>query len=155
MVVGSLKTERAARSLGPSVGWPLVQKVDARRRTNFPFWGKRLCARNDALRAPIGSSGHARPFPLGYGRSPPYLPLVTGAPGAPWFLARRSYLRPGPTALHSYRAPRREDKSETEATVWSKILLAVPPHWHSRVASAGRPEWARVRDRTVQRPTGS
>jgi hypothetical protein len=21
-------------------------------------------------------------------------------PGAPWFLARRSYLRPGPTALH-------------------------------------------------------
>ena len=27
--------------------------------------GKRLCARNGALRAPIGSSGHARPPPLG------------------------------------------------------------------------------------------
>ena len=37
-------------------------------------------------------------------------------PGAPWFLARRSYLRPGPTALHRYRAPRREDKSDTEET---------------------------------------
>ena len=39
---------------------------------------KRLCARNGALRAPIGSSGHARPPPLGCGRSPPYLRLVTG-----------------------------------------------------------------------------
>jgi hypothetical protein len=39
------------------------------------------------------------------------------APGAPWCLSRRSYLRPSPAALHGYRAPRREDKSETEATV--------------------------------------
>ena len=45
--------------------------------------GKRLCARNDALRAPIDDSGHARPSPLGCGRSPPYLRLVTGVRLAP------------------------------------------------------------------------
>jgi hypothetical protein len=78
MVVGSLKTERAARSLRPSVGWPWFCMVDTRQGANFPFVGKRLCARNGALRAPIGSSGHARPPPLGCGRSPPYLRLVTG-----------------------------------------------------------------------------
>ena len=45
--------------------------------------GKRLCARNDALRAPIGNSGHARPTPLVCVRSPPYLLLVTGVRLAP------------------------------------------------------------------------
>jgi hypothetical protein len=45
--------------------------------------GKRLCARNGALRAPIDDSGHARPSPLGCGRSPPYLRLVTGVRLAP------------------------------------------------------------------------
>jgi hypothetical protein len=57
--------------------------VDTRQRANFPFVGKRLYARNGALRAPIDDSGHARPSPLGCGRSPPYLRLVTGVRLAP------------------------------------------------------------------------
>ena len=36
-----------------------------------------------SLRAPIDDSGHARPSPLGCGRSPPYLRLVTGVRLAP------------------------------------------------------------------------
>ncbi len=52
-------------------------------RASFPFVGKRLCARNGALRAPIDDSGHARPSPLGCGRFPPYLRLVTGVRLAP------------------------------------------------------------------------
>ena len=108
MVVGSLKTELAARSLGPSVGWPLVLHGGyATSRSEFPSVGKRLCAVRAKRRA-ARSYRQLRPCPsppLGCGRSPPYL-----RHGAPWFLARRSYLRPGPTALHCYRAPRREDK---------------------------------------------
>ncbi len=83
MVVGSLKTERAARSFGRSVGSPSVLHGGCATRNEFPLVGKRLCARNGALRAPIDDSGHARPSPLGCGRSPPYLRLVTGVRLAP------------------------------------------------------------------------
>ena len=57
MVVGSLKTVRAARSFGRSTGSPLVLHDGCATRYGFPLVGKRLCARNDALRAPIGNSG--------------------------------------------------------------------------------------------------
>ena len=83
MVVGSLKTERAARSFGRSAGSPSVLHGGCATRSEFPLVGKRLCARNDALRAPIGNSGHARPTPLVCVRSPPYLLLVTGVRLAP------------------------------------------------------------------------
>ena len=67
----------------------------------------------------------SRPSPLPWVWA---LPTVSpagdgGAPGAPWFIARRSYLRPSATALHGYRqhllsaTSRREDKSDTEATL--------------------------------------
>jgi len=79
----SLKTERAARSLGAELGLALALHGEYATRANFPFVGKRLCARNGALRAPIDDSGHARPPPLGCGRSPPYLRLVTGVRLAP------------------------------------------------------------------------
>jgi hypothetical protein len=78
MVVGSRKPGRAARRSGWSAGSPLVLHGGCATRNEFPRAGKRLCARNDALRAPIGNSGHARPTPLVCGRSPPYLLLVTG-----------------------------------------------------------------------------
>ena len=83
MVVGSLKTERAARSFGRSAGSPSVLHGGCATRNEFPLVGKRLCARNDALCAPIGNSGHARPTPLVCVRSPPYLLLVTGVRLAP------------------------------------------------------------------------
>ena len=83
MVVGSLKTERAARSFGRSAGSPSVLHGGCATRSEFPLVGKRLCARNDALRAPIGNSGHARPTPLVCVRYPPYLLLVTGVRLAP------------------------------------------------------------------------
>ena len=81
----SLKTARATRSLGPSVGWSLVLHGGCAEENEFPLCGETRndSARrgNDALRAHIGSSasGHARPPPLRCGRSPPYLLLVTGA----------------------------------------------------------------------------
>ena len=79
----SLKTGRAARSFGRSTGSPLVLHGGCATRYVVPFVGKRLCARNDALCAPIGNSGHARPTPLVCGRSPPYLLLVAGVRLAP------------------------------------------------------------------------
>ena len=47
MVVGSLKTERAARSLGPSLGWPWLCMVDTRQERISPLWG------NDSARETV------------------------------------------------------------------------------------------------------
>jgi hypothetical protein len=64
-------------------------------------------------------SGRARPPPWG-GRSPPYPPAGDGsAPCALWFLTRRGYLHPGPTALDCYLT-RREDKSDAETTYYKE-----------------------------------
>ena len=48
---------------------------------------------------------------------PPYCP--------PWFLTRRGYIHPSPTALTCYLA-RREDKSDAEGTVTS-VPKVIPP----------------------------
>ena len=117
----SLKTERAARSLGPSLGWPWLCMVDTRQERVSPLWGNDSA--RETVRCALLSTTPVTPVP------PPWvwaLPTVSsagdgGPPGAPCFLARRRYLRPGPTALHGYRAPRREDKSDTEETMWKRM----------------------------------
>jgi hypothetical protein len=89
-----------------------------RDKSEFPFCGETTLR---AKRCAARSYRRLRSCPS----LPPWvwahLPTVSsagdgGPPGAPCFLARRRYLRPSPTALHCYRAPRREDKSDTEET---------------------------------------
>ena len=115
MVVGSLKTGRAARSSGRSAGSPLVLHGGCATRNEFPRAGKRLCARNDALRAPIGNSGHARPTPLVCGRSPPYLLLVAGVRLAPpgSFLVEATFAPAQPPFMVTELLARREDNKKT------------------------------------------
>ena len=116
----SLKTERAARSLGPSLGWPWLCMVGTRQKRVSPLWGNDSA--RETARCALLSTTPVTPVP------PPWvwaLPTVSsagdgGPPGAPCFLARRRYLRPSPTALPCYRAPRREDKSDTEETVFAR-----------------------------------
>ena len=84
---------------------------------NFPLCGNDSERRgNDALRAHIGSSGHARPPPPGCGRSPPYLLLVTGVrlahPGS--FLAEATFAPAQPPFMVTELLG---DKSDTEETV--------------------------------------
>ena len=113
MVVGSLKTERAARSLGPSVGWPLVLHGGYATRSEFSLCGDNDSARETA-RCALLSAAPVMPVPRPCVWA---LPTVSsagggGTPGAPWFLARGSYLRPGPTALHRYRGQPRAERVE-------------------------------------------
>ena len=80
MVVGSLKTERAARSLRPSVGWPwlCMDHGGYVTRSEFPLCGETtLRAKRRAARSYRQLRSRPSP-PLGCGRSPPYLRLVTG-----------------------------------------------------------------------------
>ncbi len=96
--------------------------ADTRQEARFPFCGETTLRTKRRAARSYRSSGHARP-------PPPWvwaLPTVSSAgdadgvrlaPLGSLLIARRSYLHPGPTTLHCYRAPRREDKSDTEETI--------------------------------------
>ena len=82
MVVGSLKTGRAARSFGRSVGSPSVLHGGCATRNEFPLVETTLRAKRRALRAYRQLRSRPSP-PLVCVRSPPYLQLVTGVRLAP------------------------------------------------------------------------
>ena len=109
MVVGSPTTARATPRTRVRAGWfwsPHWGLGDAIGVLSVPSADFRaMCAYRRLRSCPY-------PPPWG-GRSPPYPPA--GGGNALWFLTRRGYLHPGPTALDCYLA-RREDKSDAETT---------------------------------------
>jgi hypothetical protein len=97
MVVGSPTTARATPHMRVRAGW--FWSPHWATRSEFPFR-----RRISALCAHIGDSGRACTLPLGVG-APHRIPRAASGGNAPcalWFLTRRGYLHPGPTALDCY-----------------------------------------------------